>query len=137
MTTLDATVHAEAIKTAITAHLGGSQAYNSDEVPGTNGNDGTVPDRYAEVSVELEQPDPTGRRMGGQTAVRNWIATVTGVGRNVGEARWVLARVADALYERTLTVEGVTTEPLVLQESRDPEYDTDRYSGIAVYTYGH
>jgi hypothetical protein len=52
-TLVDQRVHAVAVKAALnTALTGDAAAYDYDEVPGTNGNAGTLPNIYVALSVE-------------------------------------------------------------------------------------
>ena len=134
--TLDARPHARAIKEAVEASFGAAaDLYDYDDVPGTNGNEGVLPDLYAEMTVE---PVTSGNpRMTGQTGTRHWIATVRGVGRTVDEARWVLFKAATALHEQALVVDGRPTTPLQGGDGGPPELDGGRYSGLLVFTYTH
>lgn len=134
--TLDARKHAEALKVDLKAALNSQHVYDYDEVPGVDGNPGPLPGIFALISVELVPS--TNRRMTGQSAVRRWIASVSGLGETVDESRWALAKIAGALYEKRLTVDGTATSPLLSPEpGQAPRREDGRYIGRLIFTYSH
>lgn len=132
---LDSRLHANAVKAAVTDELGPWDAYDYDEVPGTNGNAGTVPAIFVLVSVERRyNPNLRSTAKAGMTG---WRIAVRAVGPTVDEVRWALLKVATALNEERLTVDGSPTTPIQFESDQAPEFDDGRYSGIALYTYAH
>lgn len=139
--TLDARPHAAAIKVALKAALNSVHAYDYDEVPGSAQNANAeerrkpLPNIFAVISVELIPS--SNQRLTGQSAVRRWIVSVRSLGRTIDEARWAMAKTTSALYEKRLTVEGVTTSPIQSQPGQAPEWDDGRFVGLMVFTYSH
>lgn len=137
---LDTRAHSTAIKAAIEARLGGSHAYDYDDVPGSSQagspdlRSADLPDIYAAVSVERRYMPA--RRITAQAGRSGWRVAVRTVGRTVDEARWAQKRVAEALDEAQLTIDGLTTTAFQHESWTDADYDDGRYSGLTVYTYG-
>lgn len=137
---LDTRAHSSAIRAAIEAMLGGSHAYDYDDVPGSpqaaspDLRAEALPDIYAAVSVERRYTPP--RRITAQAGRSGWRVAVRAVGRTVDEARWAQKRVAEALDEAQLTIDGHTTTAFQHESWSDAEHDDGRYSGLTVYTYG-
>lgn len=138
-TLLDSRLHADAIKDAVSDALGQWVAYDYGEVPGSDGNEGTLPSIFALVTVE--------RRFGGnlRSTARagniGWRTTVRVTGRTPDEARWALLRVAEALNEKRLVVLTETgpkpTTPIQFESEQTSEKDDGRYSALVSYTYVH
>lgn len=131
----DATLHAAAVKAALNAELSPKQALDYDEVPGLNGNAGVIPDVFVVFSVERRSGAPL--RSSATTGRTGWRIAARCVALNVGDCRRAMAKVAAALNEVSLTVDGLATTPVQFESDRAPEWDEDRYSGQALYTYVH
>ena len=134
MTTTDSRPHATAVRAAVTASLAPSwTAYDYGKVPGSDGNAGSLPSIYALVSVERRY-NPN-LRLSAQAGQAGWRIAVRVVGRTADEARWAMARTADALNEKRLTIAGRSTTPIQFESEQTPELDNGRYSALALYTY--
>lgn len=135
MIVLDSRAHAAAVKTAIKAQLGPNDAYDYDEIPGANGNDGDLPDIY--VAVSLERRYNPNLRITAQAGATGWRIAVRAVGPTVDEVRWALLKVATALNEKRLTINGTPTTPIQFETDQAPERDEGVYTAVAFYTYSH
>lgn len=132
-TTLDERLHVAAIKAAIKAQFGPNNVYDYGTVPGADGNAGTLPNIFALVSLERRyNPNLT---LAARASANGWRLSVRVVGRTMDEARWALLKVATALNEQRLTIDGRATTPLQYESPRPPELDDGRFSGLASYTY--
>lgn len=134
-TLVDARLHAEAVKAALNGSLGADKALDYDEVPGMNGNAGKLPNIYVAVSVERRAGAPL--RATASTGRTGWRVGARCVGRTVDECRWALFKVAEALNEQRLTIDGAQTTPIQFEADQAPEWDDGRYSALALYTYVH
>lgn len=133
---LDSRPHAEAVKAAVDAALGPVNAYDYDEVPGANGNTGTQPNIY--VAISLERRYNPNLRSTAQAGMTGWRIAARGVGRTVDEVRWALFKVAEALNEQRLTIDGTPTTPIQFENDLEaPRYDDGRFTAAAAYTYSH
>jgi hypothetical protein len=133
---VDQRVHAVAVKAALnTALTGDAAAYDYDEVPGSNGNAGTLPNIYVALSVERRAGAPL--RSTASTGRTGWRVAARCVGRSVNECRWAVNKVAVALNEKALTIGGDVTTPVQFESDQAPELDDGRYSALALYTYVH
>lgn len=138
---LDTRAHAAAIKAAIHATVGpipsttDTRTYDYDEVPGVNGNTGNQPNIY--VVVSLERRHNPNLRATAQAGLTGWRVAARANGRTVDEVRWTLLKVAEALNEASLTVDETRTTPLQFESDEAPQYDDDRYTAVAFYTYAH
>ena len=129
---LDSRPLTEAIRTAIEAQFGTWQVYDYGQVPGADGNAGTLPDIYALLSVERRGNPQV--RASARTTRTGWRFTVRVVGRTVNEARWALAKVAAAVNENQLNVGTDTTTPIQFERDQAPELDEGRYTALSSWT---
>jgi hypothetical protein len=133
---LDQRAHLDAVKAAVSAALAPKwSAYSYGEVPGADGNTGSLPNLFAIVTVDLIPA--AGQRMSAQTGVTRWRVSVRGAGRTVDEALWVLFEAARVLHEKTLTIDSRATTPLQAEPGQSPKKDGTRYSGLDAYSYSH
>lgn len=128
--TLDARTHATAIKAALSSLS--APVYEYDNVPGTNGNLGSVPQNFLILAVE--------RRFGGVlrsgfSGSTGWRFSLRAVGSSVGNARKILADAAALVNEARLSIDSEQTTPIQFESGEAPVYDDDRYSGFDFYTY--
>lgn len=133
--TLDSRPHIAAIRAAIKAEIGPNNVYEYGQVPGADGNAGTLPNIFVLVAIERRY-NPT-LNLAAKAGATGWRVSARAVGRTVDEARWALFKVATALNEQRLTIEGRATTPLQFESDRTPEKDDGRFSGVAMYTYAH
>lgn len=138
---LDERPHAAAIKAAITAKLGPHAAYDYGQVPGDKDNPDEVernkplPSIFALVSIErMFNPN---LRPSGTKGTAGWRVSARGVGRTADEARWALAKIALALNEVSLLIDGRHTTPIQFESAQAPVPDDGRQSGSSVWTYTH
>ena len=129
---VDARPVVEAIRTAIEAQLGGWQVYDYGQVPGADGNTGTLPNIYALLAVERRGNPQV--RASARTTRTGWRFTVRVVGRTVNEARWALAKVAGAVNEAILVVGDEQTTPIQFERDQAPELDEGRYTALSSWT---
>lgn len=132
---LDSRPQAVAIKAAIKASFGPNDVYDYGQVPGADGNAGTLPDIFALISLE-RTTNPT-VNMAAKAGTTGWRVSVRVVGRTTDEARWALFKAATALNEAQLTIESRITTPLFLESEQTPTPDDGRFSGVAIYTFNH
>lgn len=132
---LDVRPHAVALKAALDGPLGQWSAYDYDEVPGGNGNEGTLPFIYVVLSVE-RRLNPIVRAPG-RTSSAGWRVALRSVGRTVDECRWAQNRVAIGLNEKRLLVADEHTSRLQYESGQAAELDEGRYSALDIYTYTH
>lgn len=135
MIVLDSRAHATAVKAAIKAQLGPNNAYDYGTVPGADGNTGTLPNIFVLVSVERRY-NPN-LRLSAQAGTTGWRIGVRALGRTVDESRWALLKVATALNEARLTIDGTTTTPIQFESDQAPVLDEGRYSALSLWTYSH
>lgn len=123
--------HATAIKAALTT--AGAVPYDYDEVPGMNGNPGSVPQWFTAVSVT--------RRFGGndrltsQSGVEGWRISTVAAANNVTNARNIRAKIHQALEGVSLTVGGEQTTPIKLEGADQIAPDGTHHSGLSTWTY--
>lgn len=132
---VDARPHATAVKSALDAALGPWDAYDYDDLPGANGNAGTLPGIFVTISLERRY-NPLIRPPGRADSV-GWRLALRSVGRTVDEARWAQLRTADALNEKRLLVAGEYTTRLQFETGDAAAFDDGRYSATDFYTYVH
>lgn len=111
------------------------KAYRFGEVPGADGNgdDDDLPDRYAVVDVQRRPYTP--QSMAAHPDVSGWAVSVVGVGREVDEAAWVLDRIAHALEDSVITLDGETSTPLTFDTSGPITRDGRVFEGLITFTY--
>lgn len=132
---LDVRPHAVALKAALDGPLGQWSAYDYDEVPGSNGNDASLPHIYVVLSVE-RRPNPLVRTPG-RTGSAGWRVALRSVGRTVDECRWAQNRVAIGLNEKRLLIADEFTSRLQYESGQAAELDEGLYSALDIYTYRH
>lgn len=130
---LDPRPHAEAVKAAIRTQLGSVHAYDYDDIPGSNGNAGVLPNIFVAVSVERRAGMPL--RTDATAGLTAWRVTTRSVGRTVDEARWAQLKVAQALNEARLVVGTETTTTIQFEADEAPAQDETRWSGWSDWTY--
>lgn len=124
---------ATAVKAAIDAQLGTAAAsYDIDDVPGLNGNTGTLPFRYVEIGVSRRYTEPD--RGDAMPSFIGYRITTRAVAKNITDARNLRRLTGLALENKALTVSGQTSTPVAF-ETEDPiAPDEDRYSGLTYWT---
>lgn len=138
---LDVRPHVVAIKAAVDARLGDWKLYSYSEVPGDKNNpieaerNEPLPNLYAVLAVE-RRFIPASRR-NALASRTGWRASIRVVGRSVNEALFLDERVALALNEVPLVIDGRPTTRLQHESSTTPEPDGGRCSGLVIYTYVH
>lgn len=136
MTTLiDPRAYATAVKAALTATVGANRVYDYDDLPGSNGNAGDLPDIFVLVSIERRyNPNLNLAAMAGSTG---WRVAVRSVGRTIDETRWAMFKVATALNEKRLTVAAKSTTPIQFESDQAPELDDGRFAALSLWTFAH
>lgn len=130
---LDERPHAEAISAAIKAHLGPHNVYGYGEVPGLDGNPGTVPPIYVLLQVSRRHV-PTTRSVR-RASRAGWRTSLRAVGRTDDECRWAMNKVSLALDSQRLVVGGRVTSPIQHETSDEPDPDSGRHSALVRFTY--
>lgn len=135
---LDSRIHAKAVHAAVTAQLQPRwQSYDFGKVPGADGIPGRLPDIYVLIAVE-RRFNPN-LRLSAQASSVGWRISARVVGKTVDEARWALARVADALNEKRLaiTIDAGTrkTTPIQFEAEQSPALDGGHQSALSTWTY--
>lgn len=132
---VDERAHAAALSAAVAANIGAWGVYGYGEVPGMNGNPGSIPEIYVLLQVERTfLPATRQSRLASRTG---WRAVVRGVGSTPTEMRWAMNRIHLSLDSQRLTVDGFTSTPVAFEsggEDDDPRTD-GRCSAFARYTY--
>lgn len=123
--------HLTAVLAALSA--GNAVPYDLGKVPGMDGNTGTIPAYFTQVTVS--------RRFGGNfrgDASPNTIlyrATTRAVAKSANDARNIRRLAALALENVALTVTGATTTPIAF-ETEDPiGVDDGWFSGLTLWTW--
>lgn len=124
---VDQRPHVAAVKAAIKSTFGRWDAYEYDEVPDP------LPFIFALVSVERRFVPP--RRTTGHAGRSSWRVGVRSVGRTADECLWAVAKVAEALDEALLTVDGYGSTLLSHEDTSDASADEGRFSATSFYTY--
>ncbi|HEY0891236.1 MAG TPA: hypothetical protein VGE38_16665 [Nocardioides sp.] len=128
----------EAVKALLLTAPGfkGQHVYDDDEVPGSNGNPGTLPPAFAVLSVERRYVPPN--RQGG-TARVGYRAAVRHVGTTATNARRVGKWVQDALESspgrgKKITVGGVKSTAITHESTNAVAKDGTEHSGLSQWT---
>jgi hypothetical protein len=129
----DATIRPLLADALGTEDNGDARIYAYGEVPGMDGNPGTVPAIYALLVIERRYVPPG--LMVARANRSGWRVTVRGVGRTVNEARWAITKATRTLEDRRLQIAGATSTPLILEVAQLVEPDDGRFSGLATWTY--
>lgn len=113
------------------------RVYDYGDVPGEKGNDGTLPDYFALLSVSRRYAEPNKPAGTGRTG---WRISVQYVDRSTANARLIGRWVRDAFettpgYGKRITVDGMRSTPLTHETTRAVEPDEDRFSGSVTYTF--
>lgn len=125
--------HADALAAAIKAQFGPWECYEHGEVPGLDGNAGSIPDIFALVQVSRRYlPTQQAVRRASRTA---WRASIHAVGRTADECRWAMNRISLALDSQRLAVSGRASTPIQHETSDDPGPDGGRFSALVRFTY--
>lgn len=137
MTVLDERAHADVLKPLLAAELGTDpdgteRLYNYGEVPGADGVPGTLPKIYALLTIE-RRVAPAVRV--GRASHTGWRVSVRYVARTVDDARWAAMKVAGALNEITIEVDGIESTPLTHESEAAIAPDSTFLSGLLQYTY--
>lgn len=119
--------HAEFWRDALDLSLGKWAAYDYDDVPDP------APNLYALLTVSKRFGNDF--RVSGGRARQGYRLTTLAVGRTVDEARWVRDRVAEAIADRTFTLDGKQTTFVRLETEESIEFDDGRYSGLTAWVY--
>lgn len=132
---LDERAHFAAIQAAIAAANTqlGADTYDYGEVPGEDGNEGTIPRIFVLLQVErryLETLHSTRH-----STRSSWRIAVRYVGRTVDEARWAGKHVSAALDAAVLDVEGFSSTPVQHEQTNAVTADDGLFSGLSVWTY--
>lgn len=130
---VDQRPHATAIKAAIKAQLGPNNVYEYGQVPGADGVAGSLPNIFAIIALE-RRFNPT-VRASTRAGSAGWRLSVTSVGRTVDECRWAQNKVAVALNEQRISIDGDLTTRLQYESGRAAEVDETRVSADDFYTY--
>lgn len=127
----DESTQAVAIRSALDAALAGSSvqwhAYDFDDVPPD------LPSNYAVISVTRRFGDDFRFSYGRQLV--GYRLTTTEVGQTVDQARWVRARIAGALSDQPITVDGAVTTPFRFESQTAIDTDDGMWSGVTSWTY--
>lgn len=142
MTALDPRAFATAARVAITAQLAPAHAaWEYGKMPGDPSNpieaERIKPLPPIFVLVAIERRYNPNLRMTAQAGGTGWRLLVRAAGRSSSEASWALLKVAEALNENRLTVEGVTTTPIQFETETAPRLDETRFVGDAAYVFAH
>lgn len=118
--------HAAAYRAAISANLGGSEAYGYDDVPDV------LPDIYVIVSVTRRFAPAA--RFNGVHSMDHMRLTTLAVGRTEDEALWAQDRIGQAIEQKPVTI-GSGVAYAVFDDARPPVLKDGRYSGLLTWTY--
>lgn len=132
---LDVRAHFDAAKAAITAVDAqlGNDTYDFGEVPGLDGNDGTMPRIHALLQVERRHLAPTHNAR--RASRSSWRVSVRYVGATVDETAWALKHISTALDSKRLVIEGFTSTPLQHDVTDAIARDGGLRSGLTAWTY--
>jgi hypothetical protein len=139
MSGLDERDHAAVLTALIDAAMGPdpdttkSRVFTYGKVPGADGNPGTLPRIYALISIE-RRFTPANKAVA-MTTRSGWRVSVRYVGKTVLEAQWANAKIAAALDQQYITVNGLTSTPLIHESTSAVAPDDGLYSGLVGFTY--
>lgn len=138
---LDVRPHFDAIKALILAQIPaaaqalGTSVYRPSDVPGENGNPGTLPRIFVLLKVERRfTPSLKASRIATRSA---WRVVAVCVGQSAAEAEQATAWVTAALDSQRVTVDGFTSTPVQHETSTavDRDGDTSEFFGRTDWTY--
>ena len=125
---------ATAILAALNTALAPAVAYEYGDVPGTNGNPGTVPDRY--VLIDLSRRYVEGRMISGEPRWKGYRLGTRYAAKVTDDARTMRARVTEALENKTLaTASGGEVGPFVFETAESIRPDDGYQSGADTWTF--
>jgi hypothetical protein len=125
--------HLEVVKTALAPLFGTTKAYRHGEVPGLNGTPGTLPGKFAVLSLTRTRTGTP--RRNARESRSSWLLTIEWAGMDEREARWVEKRADEALAGTVLTIAGHVSTPVTYATGRAPRPDGGRVSGSTTYSY--
>lgn len=132
---LDERPHFEAIKARIAATnvALGADTYDFGEVPGEDGNPGTIPRIFVLLQVERRYMQNT---RGVREATRSgWRVSIRYVGATSNEAKWAGKQVSTAMEAARLDVEGFESTPVEHESTEAVRPDDGMFSGLSAWTY--
>jgi hypothetical protein len=131
---LDERLHATAVKAALDAALAPDvTAYEYGQVPGADGNVGTIPAIYVLLTVERRYLEPVhSPRLLTRTG---WRLTVRPVGTTANEARWASLRATQALEGVSLSIGGWPTSVITHESSNPPELLDGKFEALSRFIY--
>lgn len=126
--------HFKAVESAINAQIGSWSVYEYGQVPGLDGNEPPTPDMYVLLQVE-RRAGASPLHASAQAGRIGWRASVRAVARTANECRWLQLKIADALDEQVLDVDGDSTSPIQLESGSAPASDKGWFESLSRWTY--
>lgn len=131
---LDERLHATAVKTALDAALAPDvTCYEYGQVPGADGNAGTVPDIYVLLTVERRHAEAT--HLPARITRTGWRVTTRPVGTTANEVRLATLRITQALDGVRLSIDSLESTPVAQESSNPPELLDGRFEALTRWTY--
>lgn len=133
---LDARPYAVAVRAALDTALAPNKSYEYRQVPGADGNKGTLPPIFVLVSLE-RRSNPLVRQNSARAGAVGWRLATRSAGRTVDECRWAMSHVSDVLNEKRLLVAGEYTTRIQFESDEAPAWDEERFTAVAFWTFVH
>lgn len=129
---IDEKAHATVLRALLLEPLN-QHVYSHGQIPGADGNEGSLPDIYVVLTVERRYAGAP--RKSGSTTRSGWRVLVRGVGRTVNEARWALTQATEALEDVRIVIDDVASTRITFETSTPIAPDDGRQSGLVEWTY--
>lgn len=132
---LDERVHWDTIAAALNAKLGPDRVFGYGEVPGLDGNSGTVPPIFALLAIQRRFV--AAKKSSRRAESSGWRISVRRAGETVDEAAWAALRITEALDDVRLTIGSHISTPVLHETTTSavPDPKAKRLTGLQSYTY--
>ncbi|MFJ9387704.1 hypothetical protein ACIRON_02715 [Nocardioides sp. NPDC101246] len=132
------TVDVNAAYAAVSAEIApslptGVKVYRPGKVPGWNGNTGSLPQMWVQLTIERRYTETThGVRARTRTAFRAYVRSVADTEHNADELTRCCTEV---LEDALLTVDGDASTPVEHETSEAVRPDDGKFSGLTAFTF--
>lgn len=104
-------------------------------MPGLDGVAGVLPNIF--VVMTVQRRPSSNLRSTAQAGSSGWRASFRSNGRTADECWWAMNKVALAVNEVVLTIDGTKTTPIQFESDQAPRLKDGRQSALSTYTYAH
>ncbi|MGH3349309.1 MAG: hypothetical protein ACRDPS_01490 [Nocardioides sp.] len=130
--TISASLAWDAVTALLTPAMpAGASVYAPGTVPGADGNAGTLPQKWMQLTLErrFTETAHVGRT---RTAFRAYLRAVADNEHNADD---ILTRGCEAIEEALLVIDGETSTPVAHETTQAVKPDDGKHSGMASYTF--